>query len=240
MYLLYVVAIIGCVVLLLRRSRERHTWIFLPQTLEIALLRGGMGAVVETVIFDLKERKIIELAPDGSSRRLLVQITPAHKNNLSPLEDASVSAFVAVQGNLRKLQGTRRQLAESLKSMEENMKNAGWWKTPARWHWILTLMVPCLIAGGSLRFMDDYEGIEKWVLVLTVPLLAVFGRRMVLRELSGPTKGGKELLAKLRMECAYEAAPLSQVALFGTQHLAGNPDQRLFCIMTRGIPYGYL
>lgn len=241
MYLFYVGAIIGCAVLLLRRSRRRRrTDSFSPKALEVALLRGGLGAVVETVIFELHERKIIELKPDGPSRKLLVQVLPVQGTGLSQLETEAVQAFMAIQGNVRTLRGTRLRLAESLRAIEENMQKAGWWKTPVRWHWVISAIVPCLIVAGSLRFMNYYEGTEKWLLVLTVPLLAVLGRRIVLYEMSGPTKSGKELLDKLRKGADHEEDPLLQVALFGTQHLADNSEQRLFCVMTRSIPYGYL
>jgi len=89
--------------------------------------------------------------------------------------------------------------------------------------------------------MPYYEGTEMWLLVLTVPFFAVIGRRMVLREMSGPTKDGIELLARLRKQAGQEEAdPLWRVALFGTQNLAQHPEHRLFCVMTRSIPYEYL
>ncbi|MBP2666244.1 MAG: hypothetical protein H6Q76_1224 [Firmicutes bacterium] len=241
MYLLYVGAIMGCAVLLLRRSRRRRqTDSLSPKALEVALLRGGLGAVVETVIFELHERKIIELKPDGPSRKLLVQVSSVQGVGLSQLEAAAVQAFMALQGNVRKLGGTRRQLVESLRAIEENMQKAGWWKTPARWQWVMSVIVPCLIVAGSLRFMNYYEGTEKWLLALTVPLLAVLGRRIVLHEMSGPTKNGQKLLAKLRESADSDGDPLLQVALFGSQHMADKSEQRIFCVMTRSIPYGYL
>lgn len=241
MYLFYVGAIIGCAVLLLRRSRRRQqTDSLSPKYLEVALLRGGLGAVVETVIFELYERKIIELKPDGPSRKLLVQVLPAKGVGLSQIETAAVQAFMAIQGNVRMLRGPRRQLSESLRAIEENMRKAGWLKTPARWQWVMSVTVPCLIVAGSLRFMNYYEGTERWLLVLTVPLLAVLGRRIVLHEMSGPTKSGKELVDKLRKDANHTDELFLQVALFGAQHLADKSEQRMFCVMTRSIPYEYL
>jgi len=237
MYLFYVGAVIGCAVLLLQRRRRRHKNSMRPAPLEVALVRGGLGAVVETVIFDLYNRAIIELKPDRTTRKLQAHILPEAGNALSPLEAVSVQAFVAVQGNVRALQETRRHLTANLRDIEENMQKAGWWKTPARWHWLMSVIVPCLILLGSLRFMDYYDGPEKWLLMLTVPIFALLGRRIVVHEMFGPTQLGKNLLATLRREGVPQEELLVQVALYGAQRLADRPAYRLFCVMTRSIPY---
>jgi hypothetical protein len=188
-------------------------------------------------MFDLYNRKIIELKPDRTTRKLQAHILQEPGNALSPLEAVSVQAFVAVQGNVRALQETRRHLTANLRDIEENMQKAGWWKTPARWHWMMSVMVPCLILLGSLRFMEYYGGLEKWLLMLTVPVFALFGRRIIVHEMFGSTKLGKNLLATLRRDGISQEEQLVQVALYGTQHLADRPAYRLFCVMTRNIPY---
>lgn len=237
MYLLYVAAVIGFCVLLLRREYRQRFVSSTPEPVEAALLRGGLGAVVETVIFQMHEKKYLELKTDGSGRKLFPEISDSRRIRLSRLEEASVLGFVAIQGSGPELKDARRQLAGSLRETEENMKKAGWWRTPARWHRVLEIMVPGLIVAGSLRFLNYYGGWLQWALALTVPVLAVVGRRAVRREMSGPTRKGKELLKQLQAGHVVDPNPLWQVALNGSQTLAGHPDYRLFCFMTRGLPY---
>ncbi len=237
MYLLYVAAVIGFFVLLLRREHRQRLGSSTPEPVEAALLRGGLGAVVETVIFQMHEQKYIELKTDRSGRKVLPEVSRDHRTRLSKLEEASVLGFVAIQGSETELKDARRQLAGSLRKMEESMKNAGWWRTPARWHWMLEIIVPGLIVAGSLRFLNYYGGWLQGALALTVPVLAVVGRRAVSRGISGPTRRGKELLQQLKAGHGTDLDPLWQVGVNGTQALAGHPDYRLFCFMTRGIPY---
>jgi uncharacterized protein (TIGR04222 family) len=240
MYLLYVGAVIGFCVLLLRRSWRRRIDVSAPEALKVALLRGGAGAVTETLIFELHQKKIIELKADGTGRKLLAKISPAHRGRVSKLEEAAIQAFAAIQGNLSALGEARRALSDSMGEMEDSMQKAGWWKAPARWRRILTILAPGLIVAGSFRFLNYYEGWLQWALALTVPLLALIGLRIVRREMSGPTNSGKELLEHLRREADNKADPVMQVALHGTEYLAQQPDYRVFHIMTRGVPYEYL
>ena len=237
MYLLYVGAVVGLCILLLRRDRRRQIDRHTPTEVEAALLRGGPGAVVETVIFKLSEQGTIELKADGKKKRLLAVISREHQGKISEVEEASIHAFAAIQGNDSSLKNIRAQLLGNLREMEEEMQKAGWWKTPTRWHWVMTILAPGLIAAGSLRFMDYYAGWVQWGLALTVPFFAVWSRRVILREMSGPSSNGKVLLKKLQTEDATHQSPLWQVALFGTQALKDRTDHRLFYFMTHSIPY---
>ncbi|MHC1760388.1 MAG: TIGR04222 domain-containing membrane protein [Negativicutes bacterium] len=237
MYLLYVGAVIGFCILLLRRDRRTESVSSIPAVLEIALLRGGLAAVVETLIFDLYVRKMIELKVDGADRKLRAAVILEQRPHLSELDESVIEAFTAVHGKLSQVKKARQQLTGCLRGTEEKMQKAGWWKTPARWHRFLPVLVVCLIMGGALRFFDYYEGILKWLLILTVPIWAIIGRHIVGRELSGPTNMGKELFERLRNQADNSPDPVWQVVLQGTQYLAEQPEYRVFYFMTRGVPY---
>lgn len=240
LYLVYVGAVIGICVLLLRRDRRRQDARKMPTAEEAALLRGGPGALMETVIFKLHKQGIIELKTEGTSKKLLAVISREQQAALSLEEEAVIHSFAAIQGTLSSLQNIRSRLLNNLREMEDSMQKAGWWKTPARWHWILTVLAPSFVAAGSLRFIDYYDGTMKWILALTVPFFAVVSRRIVLREMSGPTGAGKALLKKLQEEKNKDLDPVWQVALYGTQALQDHANYRLFYFMTRSIPYRYL
>ncbi|MBP2667727.1 MAG: hypothetical protein H6Q76_2707 [Firmicutes bacterium] len=236
MYLLYVGAVVGMCILLLRRDRRRRIDRNMPTVIEAALLRGGPGAVVETVIFKLNEQGIIELKANGSQKKLLAVISREQQAAISEIEEAAIVAFIGIQGSAFS-KNIRKQFLGDLREMEEDMRKAGWWKTPARLHWLITILAPGLIAVGSLRFLNYYEGGLQWMLALTVPIFAVWSRRVILREISGPTFKGKNLLKKLQAEYVGHQDPLWQVALFGTQSLKDRTNYRLFYFMTRGVPY---
>lgn len=237
MYLLYVGAVVGFCVLLLRRDRRTENVSSMPAVLELALLRGGEAAVVETLIFDLYVRKIIELKADGADRKLRVVVVLEQRPHLSEMDKSVIEAFAAVHGKLSQVKKARQQLTVCLRGTEEKMQKAGWWKIPARWHTLLPVLAVCLIMGGALRFFDYYEGTLKWLLILTVPVWAIIGRHIVGRELSGPTNMGKVLIERLRNQVDNPQDPVWQVALRGTQYLADQPEYRVYYFMTRGIPY---
>ncbi len=240
-YLLYVAAVIGLCVLLLRRSGYRlQTEQRPPEVEEIALLRGGYGAVVEMVIFKLYMQKMVELKANEIKHKLRIVVSNEQRARLSQLEAASIQAVSGLQENWSMLGELRRQLHIPIKDIEDAMKKTGWWKTPARWHWLLSGVAPCLVAVGSLKFINHYDGFEKWVLGLTVPFLAVVSRRIVRREMGGPTRQGKTLLKKMQAENAESHDPLRQVALFGVSAIENLEEYHLFCFMTRRIPYTYL
>ena len=120
------------------------------------------------------------------------------------------------------------------------MQKAGWWKTPARWRWLITLLAPCLIAIGSLQFLGYYEGLEKWILAMTVPFLAVIGRRIVAGELEGPTRTGKKILGELQRQCDSETDIVRRVALNGAKMLENHKEYHAFYFMTHSLPYANL
>lgn len=213
MYLLYVAAVVGFCVLLLRRDRRTENVSSMPAALEVALLRGGLAVVVETLIFDLYVRKMIKLKADGADRKLRAVVILEQRPHLSELDKSLIEAFTAVHGKLSQAKNARQQLTGCLRGTEEKMQKAGWWKTPAHWHRFVPVLAVCLIMGGDLRFVDYYEGILKWLLILTVPVWAVIGRNVVGRELSGPTNMGKALIECLRNQADNSPDPVWQVAL---------------------------
>ncbi len=239
-YLIYVAAVAVFSILLLRRESDRPNRLEPPHVLEAALLRGGLGAVVETVIFDLHLRNLIELKVDSRSKQIVVLVSSEKKPALSQLEHDAIKAFEDIQGQGGTIKRARRQMSDSVKEIETAMQTDGWWKRPARWKWGLTILSPGLIVFGSLRFIDAYEGGVQVALALTVPIFAVLLRRVIVHEMTGPTARGSRLLQRFRAEKSDDPNLLWQVALHGTQKLKELPEYRLFCFMTRAIPYGRL
>jgi uncharacterized protein (TIGR04222 family) len=239
-YLVYVVAVAACSVLLLRRQNKSPNRLEPPQELEIALLRGGLGAVVETVIFDLQLRNIIELNVDSRSKQVVASLNRENVHALSPLEHDSLKAFEKIQAQEQAIKKTRQSMSDSIAEIETAMQTAGWWKRPARWKWVMTILSLGLIVFGSLRFIHSYEGGLQLALALTVPVLAVLMRRLIIHEMSGPTGRGRMLLKRFQEEKTDNPDALWQVALHGTQRLKDVPQYRLYCFMMRGIPFGKL
>ena len=240
-YLLYVGAIIGFCILVLRREAGRTGLErFQPGAEAVALLRGGLGAVLETVIFRLYMQKKIDLTTNGPQKKLQVAISRETTAGLSALERAAVATFAALQGKRAELIEARRDLAAALQESKYSMQKAGWWKTPARWRWLITLLAPCLIAVGSLQFFAYYEGWEKWILAMTVPFLAVIGRRIVATELEGPTRNGKKMLGELQRQGDSEKDIVHRVALRGTKILENHKEYHAFYFMTHSLPYANL
>lgn len=239
LYLVYVGAVALFGVLLLRRQNKSSNRLEPPQALEIALLRGGLGAVVETVIFDLQLRNLIELTVDSRSKQVIASLNRENVHSLSPVEHDSLKAFEEIQGQGRAIKTARQRMSDSVAEIERAMQAAGWWKRAARWKWAMTILSPGLIVFGSLRFIHSYEGGLQLALALTVPVLAVLMRRLIIHEMSGPTGQGRKLLKRFEEQPDNPEA-LWQVALYGTQRLKDVPQYRLYCFMTRGIPYGKL
>ena len=240
-YLLYVGAIIGFCILVLRREAGRTGLErFQPGAEAVALLRGGLGAVLETVIFRLYVQKKIDLTTNGPQKKLQIAISRETTAGLSALERATVATFAALQGKHAELLEARRDLLATLQETQYSMQKAGWWKTPARWRWLITLLAPCLIAIGSLQFLGYYEGLEKWILAMTVPFLAVIGRRIVAGELEGPTRTGKKILGELQRQCDSETDIVRRVALNGAKMLENHKEYHAFHFMTHSLPYANL
>lgn len=240
-YLLYVGAVIGFCILVLRREAGRKGLDgFRPDAEAVALLRGGLGAVLETVIFRLYVQKKIDLTTNGPQKKLQVAISRETTAGLSALERATVATFAALQGKHAELLEARRDLLATLQETQYSMQKAGWWKTPARWRWLITLLAPCLIAIGSLQFLGYYEGLEKWILAMTVPFLAVIGRRIVAGELEGPTRTGKKILGELQRQCDSETDIVRRVALNGAKMLENHKEYHAFYFMTHSLPYANL
>ncbi len=240
-YLLYVGAVIGFCILVLRREAGRKGLDgFRPDAEAVALLRGGLGAVLETVIFRLYVQKKIDLTTNGPQKKLQVAISRETTAGLSALERATVATFAALQGKRAELFEARRDLLATLQETQYSMQKAGWWKTPARWRWLITLLAPCLIAIGSLQFLGYYEGLEKWILAMTVPFLAVIGRRIVAGELEGPTRTGKKILGELQRQCDSETDIVRRVALNGAKMLENHKEYHAFYFMTHSLPYANL
>ena len=240
-YLLYVGAVIGFCILVLRREAGRKRLEgFRPDAEAVALLRGGLGAVLETVIFRLYVQKKIDLTTNGPQKKLQVAISRETTAGLSALERATVATFAALQGKRAELFEARRDLLATLQETQYSMQKAGWWKTPARWRWLITLLAPCLIAIGSLQFLGYYEGLEKWILAMTVPFLAVIGRRIVAGELEGPTRTGKKILGELQRQCDSETDIVRRVALNGAKMLENHKEYHAFYFMTHSLPYANL
>jgi uncharacterized protein (TIGR04222 family) len=210
------------------------------QVLEVALLRGGLGAVVETVVFDLQLRNLIELKVDSRSKQVVVAVNRENIHALSKLEHDAIKAFEDIQGQGGAIKRARRQMVDSVQEIETALQTAGCWKRPALWKWGLTILSPGLIVFGSLRFIDAYEGGVQVALALTVPIFAVLLRRVIVHEMTGSTARGRRLLKWFRAEKKNETNLLWQVALHGTQQIKELPEYRLFCFMTRAIPYGRL
>ena len=240
-YLLYVGAVIGFCILVLRREAGRKGLDgFRPDAEAVALLRGGLGAVLETVIFRLYVQKKIDLTTNGPQKKLQVAISRETTAGLSALERATVATFAALQGKHAERLEARRDLLATLQETQYSMQKAGWWKTPARWRWLITLLAPCLIAIGSLQFLGYYEGLEKWILAMTVPFLAVIGRRIVAGELEGPTRTGKKILGELQRQCDSETDIVRRVALNGAKMLENHKEYHAFYFMTHSLPYANL
>ena len=240
-YLLYVGAVIAFCILVLRRETDRKNLeAFRPDAVTVALLRGGLGAVLETVIFRLYVQKKIDLTTNGPAKKLQVAISRETTAGLSALERTAVTTFAELQGKRPELLEARRDLVATLQEIKYSMQKAGWWKTPARWRWLITLLAPCLIAIGSLQFLGYYEGLEKWILAMSVPFLAVIGRRIVAGELEGPTRSGKNILGELQRQCDSETDIVFLVALNGTKILENHKKYHAFYFMTHSLPYANL
>ena len=240
-YLLYVGAVIAFCILVLRREGGRKGLAGVrPDAVAVALLRGGLGAVLETVIFRLYVQKKLALTTNGPAKKLQVAVSRETTASLSALERTAVTTFAALQGKRAALLEARRDLAATLRETQYSMQKAGWWKTPARWRWLITLLAPCLIAIGSLQFLGYYEGLEKWILAMTVPFLAVIGRRIVAGELEGPTRTGKKILGELQRQCDSETDLVRMVALNGAKILENHKEYHAFYFMTHSLPYAKL
>ena len=240
-YLLYVGAVIAfCILLLRREAGRKRLEDSPPDPVAVALLRGGLGAVLETVMFRLYVQKKIDLTTNGPAKKLQVVISRETTAGLSALERTAVTTFAALQGNRAELVEARQDLAAALRETQYSMQKAGWWKTPARWRWLITLLAPCLIAIGSLQFLGYYEGREKWILAMTVPFLAVIGRRIVAGELEGPTRTGEKMLGVLQRQRDSEMDIVRQVALSGAKILTDHQKYRAFYFMTHSLPYAKL
>ena len=237
-YLIYVGAVIAFCILVLRREAGRKTpGGARPDAVAVALLRGGLGAVLETVVFRLYVQKKIDLTTNGPAKKLQVAISRETTAGLSELERTAVTTFAALQGNRAELVEARQDLAAALRETQYSMQKAGWWKTPARWRWLITLLAPCLIAIGSLQFLGYYDGREKWILAMTVPFLAVIGRRVVAGELEGPTRSGKKMLGELQRQSDSETDMVRRVALNGAKILENHKEYHAFYFMTHSLPY---
>ncbi len=240
-YLLYVGAVIAFCILVLRREGGRKGLVGVrPDAVAVALLRGGLGAVLETVIFRLYVQKKLALTTNSPAKKLQVAVSRETTASLSALERTAVTTFAALQGKRTALLEARRDLAATLRETQYSMQKAGWWKTPARWRWLITLLAPCLIAIGSLQFLGYYEGREKWILAMTVPFLAVIGRRIVATELEGPTRAGKKMLGELQRQRDSETDIVCRVALIGTKILENHKEYHAFYFMTHSLPYAKL
>ena len=240
-YLFYVGAVIAFCILVLRREAGRKRLEgSRPDAVAVALLRDGLGAVLETVIFRLYVQKKIDLTTNGPAKKLQVAISRETTAGLSALERTAVTTFAALQGNRAERLEARRDLAATLQETQYSMQKAGWWKTPARWRWLITLLAPCLIAIGSLQILGYYEGREKWVLAMTVPFLAVIGRRIVATEVEGPTRAGRKLLQKLRGQVADDQDSVRLVALQGLSCLENHREYRAYYFMAHALPYANL
>ena len=240
LYLAYVVAVALFSMLLLRRQHQHPTRTEPPRELEAALLRGGLGAVAETIVFDLHLRNLVELKADKKDLKVVVTISNGKEHLLSQQEQAALKAFEAVQKKGDAIKKARQQMNVSFQALETEMKKAGWWKKPTRWKWSLTVFSPAMIVFGCFRFIGLYEGEMQVALALTVPVFAVLVRRVILHELTGPTENGRRALRCLREERDAVRPPLMQMALQGSQGLKDIPEYRSFFFMTRGVPYGRL
>jgi hypothetical protein len=100
-YLLYVGAVIVFCILVLRRETGRKDLAGVrPDAVAVALLRGGLGAVLETVVFCLYVQKKIDLTTNGPAKKLQVVISKETTAGLSALERAAVTAFAALPGKV--------------------------------------------------------------------------------------------------------------------------------------------
>ena len=240
-YLLYVAAVIGFCILVLRREvRPAEPAELPPDPVAIALVRGGLGAVLETVIFRLYVEKKLDLATHSPPAKLEPVFSRQTTAGLSAIERAAVETLAALQGKSPELSKARHDLATALRETKISMQKAGWWKTPARWRWLITLLAPCLIAIGSLQILGYYEGREKWVLAMTVPFWAVIGRRIVATEVEGPTRAGRKLLKELSRRYVDESDDVRRVAVHGVSCLANHQEYRAFYFMTHALPYANL
>ena len=241
LYLFYVGAVIVfCILVLRRETRPSGPVNVQPDPVAVALLRGGLGAVLETVIFRLYVEKKIELATNGPEKMLQIVISRETTAGLSALERAAVAAFAALPGKRPELLEARRDFAAALRETQYSMQKAGWWKTPARWRWFISMLAPVLIAVGCLQFLGYYEGREKWILAMTVPFLAVIGRRIVATEVEGPTRAGRKLLQKLRGQVADDQDSVRLVALQGLSCLENHREYRAYYFMAHALPYANL
>ena len=122
-YLLYVGAVIGFCILVLRREAGRKGLDgFRPDAEAVALLRGGLGAVLETVIFRLYVQKKIDLTTNGPQKKLQVAISRETTAGLSALERATVATFAALQGKHAELLEARRDLLATLQETQYSMQ----------------------------------------------------------------------------------------------------------------------
>ncbi len=75
---------------------------------------------------------------------------------------------------------------------------------------------------------------------MTVPFLAVIGRRIVATELEGPTRAGKKMLGELQRLRDSETDIVCRVALIGTKILENHKEYHAFYFMTHSLPYAKL
>ena len=119
LYLFYVGAVIVfCILVLRRETRPSGPVNVQPDPVVVALLRGGLGAVLETVIFRLYVEKKIELATNGPEKMLQIVISRETTAGLSALERAAVAAFAALPGKRPELLEARRDFAATLRETQ--------------------------------------------------------------------------------------------------------------------------
>ena len=238
-YLLYVAAVIAAAILMVRRTGRRVA-AGQPDVLEVAWLRGQAGGVMEVVVFDLCQRELAELTVIPGSHKLLLRIKEQrHLQNLTELEQTAVEVFGLIQQKTDRTEA-RRKWVTATRDLMAGVIKKGWWRKATAGKKILTALVPLLIALGSLKFLNHYQGSLQVGMGVTVLVLAVLGRRLVAGELEGPTEQGRLLLTELRQAIPAENRLSWLVALHGGQIIEQNPQYRSYGFLTRSMPFRQL
>lgn len=237
-YLAYVGAVLVFCRLLMERGRRRIATSKDPELIEAAILRGGAAAVVETILFQLHQQEKVQIKADPHRKTIDVLWGAGWAAKADPLEQAVVHAIGLVRGKRPEQLQAIKIMRDALRQTELAMQSAGWWRHPAAWHWGLAILAPALIVVGGIRLINEFAGFASlFFVVLTVPILAVFGRRYVMMSLRGPTSSGKKVVHRMIATDQAGSGEEWKVALQGTQALADHPTHRAYCFLLRGFPF---
>lgn len=207
--------------------------------LAIALLRGGVGEVVKTALFNLWCNGLVSIRGVGRSRAKIVS-TFSDRHTPQDGVESSIYQFTknpSTPLSLTKepfdLERIEKHLETTYQQLEDNhlIRTGG----QVISIWVITLILLAIIGGiGGARLysiVNQQNVIEYYVIaVLVLSVLATF---FILKPWEIPTQLGKRYLVHLKQECGWfktalksqgemqkqSTSPVYAVALFGVDVL---------------------